>query len=119
MAEVFEYSLVVLVSAALTVFSVGVYGGLGSAIGPAADEADFASVLALATAAVEHGSSSSVLVFDHASIGCSSGVIILTSGGYSQNSTLPVDCSIPTETVSGARQLTFSYVEGVLNLQVR
>ena len=119
MAEVLEYSLVVLLSTVLTVFSVGVYGSLSAAVGPATDEADFASVVALANAAVEHGVSSSALVFDHARIRCEAGTITLAADGYSQNASLPVGCSVPWVDVSGARQLTFNYSASLLTLQVR
>ena len=119
MAEVLEYALVVLVSSVLTVFSIGVYGGLASFMGPAREQADFASVVALANSAIEHGSSSSEIVFDHATIGCSSAAITLQSGGFRQSSAISADCSFPPEEVSGTVQLAFDYSGGVLTLQVK
>ncbi len=119
MVEVFEYALVVLVSSILAAFSFGVYSGLGSSIGPATDEATFASVVALARAAIEHGSSNSTLAFDHAMISCGSGVITFTTGRYSGNASLPADCSFPPQEVGGIRDVIFEYSGGLLALQVR
>jgi hypothetical protein len=119
LVEVLEYALVVVASSLLAFFSVGVYSGLASALGPASDEAAFASVVSLASAAVEHGSASATLTFSDAVIGCSAGVLTLSSGKYSQNSTLPTECSIPQIGLSGQRQLTFSFSGTLLTLQVK
>jgi NDP-sugar pyrophosphorylase family protein len=119
LVEVLEYALVVLVSLVLTVFSIGVYTGLASFIGPARDQAEFDSVVALANSAIEHGSSSSEVVFDNATIGCSPGVITFQSAGFRQNSAISADCSFPPEQISGPRQLVFDYSGGLLTLQVR
>lgn len=117
MAEVLEYALVVLASSALMLFSVGVYSGLTSAIGPARDEAAFSSVVALADAAIEHGSASARLDFS-GSIGCNAGAITLAAAGYSKSSPVPVDCSFPPQVVSGPALLTFEYSGGTLTLRV-
>ena len=118
MVEVLEYALVVLVSSVLAVFSIGVYGGLASHIGPATDQADFDSVVALANSAIEHGSSSSEVVFDHAIIGCSPGIITVQAAGFQQSSGISADCSFPPEEVNGPRQVAFDYSGGLLTLQV-
>jgi hypothetical protein len=119
LVEVLEYALVVAVSSVLTVFSIVVFGGLSSTVGPATDEADFAAVVALANAAIQHGSSTSNLVFDNASIGCDHGTITFHTARFSQNSSIPVDCSFQPEHVNGARQLTFDYSGGLLTVEVR
>lgn len=108
----------VLASSILMLFSVGVYSGLASALGPAADEVTFASVVALANGAIEHGSASASLYFGNASIACSSGTLTFATADYSQNSSMPVSCSFPPQHVDGATQLTFEYSEGLLTLRV-
>jgi len=118
LVEVLEYALVVLASSILMFFSVGVYSGLASALGPAADEATFASVVALANGAIEHGSASARLDFGNASIACSSGTLTFATADYSQNSSLPVGCSFPPQRVDGVVQLTFEYSAGLLTLRV-
>lgn len=119
MVEVLEYALVVLASSMLVFFSVEAYSGFTSALGPATDEATFASVLSLANAAVEHGSASATLYISNATIGCDSGTLTFASGRYSQNSSLPVDCSFAPQGVSGERHLAFSYSGSLLTLEVQ
>jgi hypothetical protein len=119
LVEVLEYALVVVVSSLLAFFSVGVYSGLASSLGPASDEAAFATVVSLANAAVEHGSASATLAFSDAVLGCSASLLTLSSGKYSQNSTLPTDCHIPSSELSGQRQLTFSFSGTLLTLKVK
>ena len=118
MVEVLEYALVVLASSILMFFSVGVYSGLASALGPATDEATFASVVALANGAIEHGSASARLYFDNASIGCNSGTLTFATAKYSQNSSLTVNCSFPPQEVNGATQLTFECSGDLLAIRV-
>jgi len=119
LVEVLEYALVVLVSSLVAGFSFGVYTGLASRVGPTTDEAAFASVVVLASAAVEHGSSSSTLVFANATIGCGPGAITFSTGTYSSSAPLPVDCSFAPQYISGTKQLTFDYSGGLLTLTVR
>lgn len=118
MAEIVEYALVVMVSSMLAAFAFGVYGGIASKVGPAEDEAAFASVVVLANAAIEHGSSSSSIVFNQATIGCGSGAITFSTPRYSGNSSLPVRCSFEPQRVSGTEQVTFDYSDGLLTLEV-
>jgi len=119
LVEVIEYALVVLASSMLAFFSVGVYGGLASALGPASEEATFASVVSLADAAVEHGTAGAALSFQNAMIECGSSVLTFSSGSSSLNSTLPVGCSVPSTGLNGVERLTFSFSGNLLTMQVR
>ncbi len=119
MAEVLEYAVVVLVSSALAAYSIGVYGGFSSNLGPAKDGAEFASIVALANAAVEHGNASSMIDFSHATVACSARTISFHEGTYSQSSSIPVDCSIEPTEVTGSRVLSFVYTGGSLFMKVR
>ena len=119
MSEILEYALVVLVSSVLAAFSIGVYSGFSSNFGPTRDEADFATVVALANAAVAHGNASSEIDFDHATVACSDGTLFYQNGSYGQTSTVPAACSIAPTEVIGAHVLTFVYTGGSLFMKVR
>ena len=119
MVEVLEYALVVVASSILMFFSVSVYSGLATEFGPAADQATFASVVALANAATEHGSASATFLFSGAKLWCTSGVLTFATERYSQNSSLPVGCSFGPVDLSGDRRVTFDSSGGLLTLQVR
>jgi len=119
LVEVLEYTLVVLVSSVMAGLSLGVYGGYLSAVAPSTGEVAFASVVALAHAAIEHGNATATLALDHAEIECESRSLGFTSATFSQNLPLPVDCSFPPQEITGSRRLTFEYSAGRLTLQVR
>jgi hypothetical protein len=119
LVEVLEYALVVLVSSLVASFSIGVYGGYASAIGPSTNAEAFASVVALARSAIAHGNATATVTLDHAKIGCESRNLKFASPAFSQTSWLPVDCAFPPQDMTGARRLTFEFSTGTLTLQVR
>lgn len=108
-----------MVSAMVAGFSVSVYGGFDSAAGRSTGQASFASVVALANAAIEHGSATATLTLDRASIGCSANSLEFDSPYFSGDSALPVRCGFPPLHLSGLNRLTFSYSADQLTLQVR
>jgi len=119
MAEVVEYSLVVLVSSLFVAGSVVVYNSFTSFESDLQLKATFAAVSNLASQAVVNGSAMERLSMPASTIAClgSSMTVSLGSQGLSQS--LPVTCDFDLGVSSGVHTLMFRAVGARLNLSVR
>lgn len=117
MAEVLEYSFVILASTLVVLFSVGTYQSLSGTVAEAGFHASFSSVIQAAASAVETGNSSVTLVLSDSAISCSHGSIALSSGSLRSSYAMPVACSFRDGPLSGQTDLEFSY-DGSLKLRV-
>ena len=119
LAEILEYTLVVLVSSLMAGFSFEAFGGFASASSNAADQAAYVTVVTLARTAVEQGTATGTVSVPGATIGCSGGAVGLSAAGFTRSSPLGVSCGFADQVVGGTVQLTFRYAFGSLTLEAR
>lgn len=117
MAEVLEYSFVILASVLVVGFSVVTYQSFAGTVSSAEFHASFDSVVESAASAVETGTSSVTLLLDNATLYCSHGNLLFTSGPMSASYYLPAACSFASGPMSGRTTLSFSY-DGSLRVRV-
>lgn len=118
MVEVLEYALVILTSTLVIGFSFSTYSAYTTSITSAGERATYSSVVDLAYAAIEQGSSAANLTLESSSVTCAGGRLVFTSPAYSASSTLPAACDFDYPRLSGPHQLSFAFNAGVLTLGV-
>jgi hypothetical protein len=118
LAELVEYGLVVLASAFVMVFSIASYTSYASSVSVATQRADYSSYVTLAYAAMERGNSSAGLTLENTTLECHQGSLVFGSPALAVEDSLPVGCQFDYHNLNGPRRLSFSYSNGVLNLEV-
>lgn len=118
LVEVLEYTLVILVSVMVIGFSFSTYSAYTASITSAGERATYSSVVGLAYAAIEQGSSAANITLNRSSVTCVGGRLAFASPAYSASSTLPATCDFEYVQLSGPHQLSFVFAGGVLTLGV-
>jgi len=107
MAELVEYSLVVLVSTLFIAGSVVVYNSYSSFESDLELRATFAAVSSLASQAAENGSSMAELSMPATTIGCEGNSLIVTLGSKTLGQNLTTKCDFMLNIPSGVHKLLF------------
>lgn len=118
MAELVEYSMVVMVSTLFVAGSVLTYDSFSSFESGLQAKAAFASVSELASQALNEGESSGVVVLPRSTISCSGGTLTLDSGSFSVAQGVPCACSFDIEVTGGPHVVGFSKGPAGLSLSV-
>ncbi len=118
MAEIVEYSLVVLVSALFVSGSVVVYGSFTSFESDLQLRATYAAVSNLASQAAENGSATASLSMQGTTIGCSGDSLVVSVGSKGLAGSIPSSCDFVLDVPSGVHDLTFEALGKGLNLSV-
>jgi hypothetical protein len=118
MVEVIEYTLVVLVSALFVAGSVTTYDSFSSYESGLNAKAEFSAITAMASLAVENGTSTGTIVLPRSSLSCASGTLSFTSGSVTLSASLGVPCGFAYALDNGAHRLDFAMKESSLSLEV-
>lgn len=118
MAELVEYTLVVMASTLFVAGSVLVYGGFSSFESGVSLHATFAAVSSLASKAMEDGTAKGVVTLPGATIACHGGLLSVKVGSSSQNEALPLSCDFEETFSGGAATLVFTDESSRLSLAV-
>ena len=118
MAQIAEYSLVVLVSTLFVGASVATYDAYARFESASEAGASFSALLDLASQAIENGSARATILLPPSMISCNGGVFSVSSRGSVLNQTIPVDCNFTVEATSGFHTVRFYDVSSTLSLQV-
>jgi hypothetical protein len=117
LAEIVEYTLVVLVSALFVGGSVATYDSFSSFTSGLQLRLDSASVAKLADEAVTNGSAAMTLTVPPSTLTCQGGVLSLTSSGFSQSHAVSAGCDFRFS-LHGVQTLRFAYRSSQLTLAV-
>lgn len=107
MAELVEYTLVVVVSALFMVGSVTVYGDFASFQSGLSLRAEFDAVSALASKAAEYGTARGMMSVPPSTIACQGGTLTVAVGSASMNESLPLRCRFALTFTGGVHTLEF------------
>lgn len=118
MAEVLEYALVFLTSSLIVGFSLGAYSAYYATLEHAQGGADFSSMVTVAMASIQHGTSAITLSLNNATVSCQSSDFVFSSSSYSATHYLPAGCNFRATNLTGTRTLTFRFMDGVISLVV-
>ena len=118
MVEILEYILVFAITALLGGFSVLVVQGALPVLHQTQGAAEFDELTGAASSAAIEGSATVVIPLSNASIGCSQGTMVFSSGGLSYRSPLEYPCSFAYSGLSCLCRLVFSRNSDVVGLQV-
>ncbi len=118
MAELTEYSLVVLVSALFVAGSVATYNTFGGYESDLRTRADFVAVAAMASRAIENGTSGGTVTTGTSSVSCQDGTLHFASGTLQLSSSLPARCSFDVSLSPGPHVFRFSMEQSGLVLRV-
>jgi hypothetical protein len=118
MAELVEYSLIVMVSLLFVAGSVMTYNSFSALESQLQFSGAYASVTGLASQAVENGTSSGSLSLPMSTIRCEDGILTVSSGQMSREQELPVACNFSLRVSSGPHLLRFSVTSSRLVLLV-
>lgn len=119
MAEVLEYSLVVLASLLLGGGSVYSLGNYLTQTGTVVRDSHANSVLSAASTALRTGSVRSVVVLlDGNVVACKHGVLSMSPQSHGDNLQLPARCNFSFGPLYGIHRLTFGLASGNLTLEV-
>jgi hypothetical protein len=119
MAELIEYSMVVLLSIALAGASLSAYGAFAKFETSTEAQASFSDMMSLALQALDNGSSRSAVPFPNSTISCAAGVLSISSGEVDLNRTIPAHCDFMTDVPAGVHEAEFTYNSSSLSLVVK
>ena|SRR5579863_875970 len=118
MAEVVEYSLVVLASALFVAGSVATYGSYDSFVSGLQLRSASSTIGRLAAEAIATGTSSASVDMPASTIQCGGGVLSVSSGGESEVQTLGAGCNFNVTVQGGVHTLLFSFSSSRLTMAV-
>lgn len=118
MAELVEYSLVVIASTLFVTGSVAVYGSFTSFESGLSLHAAFGLVAGLASRAAESGSANATVALPASTVACQAGVLSMTVGNASLEERLPLTCGFVVGVPAGVHVLTFTDDSSQLTLSV-
>lgn len=118
MAELVEYSLVVMVSTLFITGSVATYVSLSSFESGIQLRETFASVSGLALQAMENGSARAALTSPQSAIRCANGFLSVSMGDSTEGQSLPIGCDFGFQLSGGTHLLRFSEQASQLDLSV-
>jgi hypothetical protein len=118
MAELVEYSLIVMVSVLFVAGSVMTYNSFSALESQLKFGGAYAAVTGLASQAVENGSSSGSLSLPMSTIKCEDGLLTVSSGQMSREQDLPVACDFNLHVSPGPHLLRFAVTSSRLILLV-
>lgn len=118
MAELVEYSLVVMASTMFVAGSVLVYGNYSSFQAGLSMRAELQAVSALATRAAQNGSAAATLSVSASTLSCQGGVLTVSVGRSSQSVTIAATCGFAVSISGGVHRLAFTCSASGLALAV-
>jgi hypothetical protein len=118
MAELVEYSLIVMVSLLFVAGSVVTYSSFSALESQLQFSGASAEVTGLASQAVENGTSSASLSLPMSTIRCDDGLLTISSGQMTREQDLPVVCNFSLPVSSGPHLLRFTVTSSRLVLLV-
>ncbi len=118
MAEVVEYTLVVLTALVFAGASVAVYGQYAQVQAAFVSKASFSELTNLAQDAVLNGSSTSSFVIPQSTLTCSGGALSLSTSSGNQSAATGVSCDFHFNIQAGLHTFVFTYNSTVLTLGV-
>lgn len=118
MAEILEYSLVVLVSTMFVAGSVLSFGAFGSFETGVSAKNEYSALSVLAQEAAGGGSSRAVLSLPRSVVSCQGGVMTVESGTYSQKGGIGSPCNFAVSVEAGSHVVVFAEGRAGLNLSV-
>lgn len=118
MAEITEYSLVLLVSMLFVGASMAIYGAYTKFESASEVSASVAALVPLALQAAETGTASATILLPASTISCSDGLFAISTSGSVQNQRLPVDCNFSVVIPGGIHIVRFFSYASALSLVV-
>lgn len=107
MVELFEYTLVVLVSTLLVGSALATYDAFIGLESKVEGKAAFEALVELASRASSNGTSQSTLALPSGTIACNGGVLSFSSQGSSESESIPEGCSFSKKVSAGAHLTRF------------
>jgi hypothetical protein len=107
MAEIVEYTLVVMVSVLFVSGSIATYDSFSAFESSLQFRADSAALARLASQAALNGSSEATLTLPSSTLGCQGGELKFTSGTFSAVQGVPLACDFTASLTAGAHPVRF------------
>lgn len=118
MAEVLEYSLVVLVSSFFVAGSAMAYSSYSSFAAGLQFKASSAALMGIANGAYINGTSQGDIVLPASTISCTNGLLIFRTDSHVDQRSLPVECDFSVQVPGGPHLVRFADVSSDLRLTV-